>query len=155
MWHQKFQLCGQGESNSRLILGKDPLYHLTMAANISMTQIILQLTTSAQFFVIAKIDVRLLRRARQDSNPERLIRSQLWYPFHHGRNLCVAYNTWLSAKTQFFTHPFTHRYGDVGYYLIRRLLLRRSQMFLNLFELWGFIYLPTPTLFFCFKHLDS
>lgn len=24
--------CGQGESNSRLILGKDPLYHLTMAA---------------------------------------------------------------------------------------------------------------------------
>jgi hypothetical protein len=28
-------LCGQGESNSRLILGKDSLYHLTMAANVS------------------------------------------------------------------------------------------------------------------------
>ncbi len=27
-----FYRCGQGESNSRLILGKDPLYHLTMAA---------------------------------------------------------------------------------------------------------------------------
>ena len=24
--------CGQGESNSRLVLGKHPLYHLTMAA---------------------------------------------------------------------------------------------------------------------------
>ena len=30
-------VCGQGESNSRLILGKDPLYHLTMAANIQMS----------------------------------------------------------------------------------------------------------------------
>ena len=25
-------LCGQGESNSRLVLGKDALYHLTMPA---------------------------------------------------------------------------------------------------------------------------
>src|SRR3989344_9587694 len=25
-------LCGQGESNSRIVLGKDVLYHLTMAA---------------------------------------------------------------------------------------------------------------------------
>ena len=26
-------MCGQGESNSRLVLGKDALYHLTMPAN--------------------------------------------------------------------------------------------------------------------------
>ena len=28
----KANLCGQGESNSRLVLGKDALYHLTMPA---------------------------------------------------------------------------------------------------------------------------
>ena len=28
----KSGLCGQGESNSRIVLGKDVLYHLTMAA---------------------------------------------------------------------------------------------------------------------------
>ena len=32
--------CGQGESNSRLILGKDSLYHLTMAANVTVHGII-------------------------------------------------------------------------------------------------------------------
>ena len=35
-----FKLCGQGESNSRLILGKDSLYHLTMAARFFRAPII-------------------------------------------------------------------------------------------------------------------
>lgn len=33
-------VCGQGESNSRLILGKDVLYHLTMPAVITCVAVV-------------------------------------------------------------------------------------------------------------------
>ena len=67
-------LCGQGESNSRLILGKDVLYHLTMAAmrlfipyEVGEQEVFTpaQATSSAPFFIFWC--------ARQDSNPQPLV----------------------------------------------------------------------------------
>ena len=70
-----FFWCGQGESNSRLILGKDSLYHLTMAAYVRQIIVFMKIECNARSMRKGRYGSAFALKHQIDLCPNRLMSS--------------------------------------------------------------------------------